>query len=104
VYVAVGPGTYSSAVVMSTVFQDFGFGQVIGPKDSVRANSSGGTRRTTLTHTGLVVVAPRFVLTRPSGAKQPALLAPDIPCSERQSLVDFADDRLRRRLPHDSKE
>ena len=32
VYVAVGPGTYSSAVVMSTVIQDFGFGRVIGPK------------------------------------------------------------------------
>ena len=89
VYVAVGPGTYSSAVVMSTVIQDFGFGRVIGPNDSVRANSSGGTRRTTLTNTGLIVVAPRFVLTRPSGAKQPALLTPDIPYGAEESLVDF---------------
>jgi len=90
VYVAVGPGTYSSAVVMSTVFQDFGFGRVIGPNDSVRANSSGGTRRTTLTNSGLIVVAPRFVLTRPSGAKQPVLLTPDIPYSPGESLVDFS--------------
>jgi hypothetical protein len=90
VYVAVGPGTYSSAVVMSTVFQDFGFGRVIGPNDSVRANSSGGTRRTTLTNSGLIVVAPRFVLTRPSGAKQPVLLTPDIPYSPEESLVDFS--------------
>jgi len=89
VYVAVGPGTYSSAVVMSTVIQDFGFGRVIGPNDSVRANSSGGTRRTTLTNTGLIVVTPRFVLTRPSGAKQPALLTPDIPYGAEESLVDF---------------
>jgi len=89
VFVAVGPGTYSSAVVMSTVIQDFGFGRVIGPKDSVRANSSGGTRRTTLTNSGLIVVAPRFVLTRPSGAKQPVLLTPDIPYDPQEPLVDF---------------
>jgi hypothetical protein len=90
VYVAVGPGTYSSAVVMATVFQDFGLGKVIGSGNSVRASQSGGTRRTTLTHTGLVVIAPRFVLTRPSGAKQPVLLDPDIALGADQSLVDFA--------------
>lgn len=78
VYVAVGPGTYSSAIVMATVIQDFGFGQVVGPADSVRASQSGGTRRTTLTNTGLIVVTPRFVLTRPSGARSPALFRPDI--------------------------
>jgi hypothetical protein len=77
VRVLVGPGTYSSAVVMATVFQDFGFGEVIGTGNAVRANQSGGTRRTTLTNTGLVFVSPRFVLTRPSGAKQPELLAPE---------------------------
>lgn len=78
IYVAVSAGTYSSAVVMSTVIQDFGFGKVVGPGGSVRAGQSGGTRRTTLTNTGLIVVAPRFVLTRPSGAKQPVLFAPDL--------------------------
>ncbi len=89
VYVAIGPGTYSSAVVMATVFQDFGMGKVIGSGDSVRASQSGGTRRTTLTNTGLVVVAPRFVLTRPSGARQPALLEPDITLRAGQSLADL---------------
>jgi hypothetical protein len=92
VYVAVGPGTYSSAVVMATVIQDFGFGKVIGSGDSVRANSSGGTRRTTLTHTGLIVVAPRFVLTRPSGAQQLTPLTPDIADSASRSLVDLLPD------------
>jgi hypothetical protein len=90
VYVAVGPGTYSSAVVMATVFQDFGFGKVIGTTGSVRANSSGGARRTTLTHSGLIVVSPRFVLARPSGAKQPELLTPDISYPAGRSLVDFS--------------
>jgi hypothetical protein len=89
VYVAVGPGTYSSAVVMATVFQDFGFGTLIGSGGSVRASQSGGTRRTTLTNTGLIVVTPRFVLTRPSGKTQPELLAPDVALAPDASLVDF---------------
>jgi len=89
VYVAVGPGTYSSAVVMATVFQDFGFGKVIGSGNSVRANQSGGTRRTTLTNTGLIVVTPRFVLKRPSGAAQPAFLSPDIALAPDASLAEF---------------
>ena len=55
VFVVVGPGTYSSAVVFSNVMQDLRFGVVAGVGDSVRANLSGGVRRTTLTHTYLSV-------------------------------------------------
>jgi hypothetical protein len=95
VYVAVGPGTYSSAVVMSTVVQDFGFGKVIGTGDSVRANQSGGTRRTTLTNTGLIVVTPRFVLRRPSGKLEPLYLTPDINWPPGQSLIDFPSTQLK---------
>lgn len=90
IFVVVGPGTYSSAVVMATVFQDFGFGKIIGTGDSVRASQSGGTRRTTLTNTGLIVVTPRFVLRRPSGAKQPELLTPDIELDDSASIDDIA--------------
>jgi hypothetical protein len=89
VYVAIGPGTYSSAVVMATVFQDFGFGEIIGAGNSVRANQSGGTRRTTLTHSGLIVVTPRFVLTRPSGARRPEWLAPDRGFDATRPLSEF---------------
>ena len=89
VYVAVGPGTYSSAVVMATVFQDFGFGKVIGSGNSVRASQSGGTRRTTLTNTGLIVVTPRFVLKRPSAATQPEFLTPDFAVAPDASLAEF---------------
>jgi hypothetical protein len=78
VYVLVGPATYSSAVVFSNVVQDFGFGKIAGVGNSVRAATTGGTRRTTLPNSGLIVVAPRFVLTRPSGATAPALLTPDL--------------------------
>ena len=71
VYVLVGPATYSSAVVFSNVVQDFGFGVVAGMGGSVRTATTGGTRRTTLPNSGLILVSPRFVLTRPSGATSP---------------------------------
>ncbi len=78
VFVLVGPGTYSSAVVFSNVMQDFRFAELAGVGDSVRANLSGGVRRTTLTHSGLIVAAPRFTLNRPSGAQEPVLFTPRI--------------------------
>jgi len=78
VYVVVGPGTYSSAVIFSNVVQEFGFGIVAGVGESVRADLSGGVRRTTLTHSGLIVAAPRFQLNRPSGAREPVLFHPDL--------------------------
>ena len=87
VYVLVGSATYSSAVVFSNVVQDFGFGTIAGMGGSVRAAQTGGTRRTTLPNSGLIVVAPRFVLTRPSGATAPALLTPDLEVRDLQQLL-----------------
>ena len=88
VFVVVGPGTYSSAVVLSNVVQDFEFGMVAGIGGSVRANLSGGVRRTTLTHCGLIVAAPRFVLNRPSGARDPVWFMPDVHLNESTPLKD----------------
>jgi len=64
-----GPGTYSSAIVMANVVEDFGFGRVTGRDAHARPEQSGGARRTTLTNCGLIVVTPRFLLTRPAGGK-----------------------------------
>jgi hypothetical protein len=86
VYLATGAGTYSSALVFCNVMQDFGFGRVAGPGGIARASISGGARRTTLTHTGLIVVTPRFVLDRPSGARVPVLFTPDIDFPESGGL------------------
>jgi hypothetical protein len=87
VYVLVGSATYSSAVVFSNVVQDFGFGTIAGTGDSVRAAQTGGTRRTTLPNSGLIVVSPRFVLTRPSGKTTPALLTPDLEARDLPQLL-----------------
>jgi hypothetical protein len=84
--VVVGAGTFSSAVSFVNVIQDFAFGTVAGVRDSVRVEQSGGARRTTLAHCGLIVVTPRFVLRRPSGARNPRLLTPDIDFDEARPL------------------
>jgi len=89
VFVVVGPGTYSSAVVFSNVMQDFRFAELAGVGDSVRANLSGGVRRTTLTHCGLIVAAPRFTLNRPSGATDPVLFTPRIRFDGSQPLREI---------------
>ena len=78
VYVLVGRFTYSSAVLFSNVVQDFGIGQLVGAGGTQRSRQSGGVQSITLPHTGLTLIVPRFVLTRPSGQRDPPLIRPDI--------------------------
>ena len=77
-YVLVGRITYSSAVLFSNVVQDFGFAQLVGAGGYARARQTGGVRNITLPNTGLELTIPFFVLDRPSGIREPALVHPDI--------------------------
>ncbi len=82
VYVLIGPATYSSAILFTNAVQDYGFATVVGTGGAARATQSGGTQNVKLTHTQIGLVAPRFVLKRPSGAGglvQPDILIPDDP-------------------------
>lgn len=92
VYVLVGGMTYSSAVLFSNVMQDFGFGQLVGARGHARARQSGGIQVRPLPNTRLDLVVPRFVLDRPSGARTPELVTPDIVLADdpynRRALVD----------------
>lgn len=78
VYVLIGRSTYSSAILFSNVMQDFGFGALAGAAATARAEQSGSVQQSVLPNTGLVLVWPRFVLERPSGASDPVLLTPDV--------------------------
>jgi C-terminal processing protease CtpA/Prc len=82
VYLLIGRSTYSSAILLSNVIQDFGFGIVAGTGGSARANQSGGVQRIVLPNTGLVVYWPRFILARPSAARDPLYVKPDIEVAE----------------------
>lgn len=74
----VGRITYSSAVLFSNVVQDFGFGQLAGAGGYARTRQTGGVQYVTLPNTGLEISIPRFVVDRPSGEREPALVQPDI--------------------------
>lgn len=79
VFVLVGDLTYSSAILFSNTMQDFGFAKLVGAGGYAYVRQTGGTQQQhILPHTGLEVVVPRFVLDRPSGKREPALLQPDI--------------------------
>ncbi|WP_395007217.1 S41 family peptidase [Undibacterium sp.] len=79
VYVLVGRLTYSSAVLFSNVVQDFGFAGLVGEAGYARTRQSGGTNlEHILPNSRLEITLPRFILDRPSGKRDPALIHPDI--------------------------
>ncbi|WP_426165340.1 S41 family peptidase [Pseudoduganella sp. R-34] len=79
VFVLVGDLTYSSAILFSNTVQDHGFASLVGAAGYAYVRQTGGTQKQhVLPNTGLEVVVPRFVLDRPSGKREPALLQPDI--------------------------
>lgn len=98
VYVLIGRGTYSSAVLFANVIQDYGFGKLVGEEGSARARQSGGIQQKTLPHSGLGMVMPRFILQPPGGAREQALLLPDIVLAddpiERRALIELLRKRL----------
>ncbi len=77
-YVLVGRITYSSAVLFSNVAQDFGFARLVGAGGYARTRQTGGVVSIVLPNTRLGVTIPRFVVDRPSGEREPALVHPDI--------------------------
>lgn len=99
-YVLVGRLTYSSAVLFSNVMQDFGFAKLAGAGGYARSRQTGGVVNVKLPNTGLDITIPRFVLDRPSGRREPALVHPDIvvPDSplDRRQAIDGLLARLRR--------
>ncbi len=78
VYVLIGAGTYSSAVLFADAMQDFQVGTLIGEGASVRSTQTGGVQKIVLPQSGLVLWVPRLLLVRPSGAATPLWLTPDI--------------------------
>jgi hypothetical protein len=94
-YVLIGPSTYSSAILFANTVQHFGFAKVAGT-GAARADQSGSVQQSVLPNTALVVRWPRFILTRPSGAAEPLLVAPDVPIAEEAFRPNAAVERLTR--------
>lgn len=98
VYVLVGRTTYSSAILFSNTVQDFKFATTVGEDGYARARQSGGIQQMILPHTKLGVIVLRFVLDRPSGARSPELIRPDIAMPDdpfnRRALIDALHARV----------
>lgn len=98
VYVLVGRTTYSSAILLNNTVQDFKFATTVGEDGYARARQSGGIQHMVLPHSKLGVIVPRFLLDRPSGARSPELIRPDIVMADdpfnARALVDALHARI----------
>jgi hypothetical protein len=91
-YVLMGRTSYSSSILFLNTMQDFKFGTLVGEGGYARARQSGGIQHKVLPNSKWGVIVPRFILDRPSGARTPELVYPDLvlPDSpiDKRALID----------------
>lgn len=90
VFVLVDRQTYSNAVAVAALIQDYGFGVILGEPTSDMASTYGAMEQFTLRNTGLLVGYPKAQIIRPSGDARPRGVTPDVLI--RIPLVQTPDD------------
>lgn len=70
--------SYSNAVTVAAIVQDYGFGEILGEKTSDMATTYGAMETFSLPNTGLVVGFPKAHIVRPSGERKPDGVTPDV--------------------------
>lgn len=97
-YVLMGRTTYSSSILFINTIQDFKFGTLVGEGGYARARQSGGIQHTVLPNSKWGVIVPRFILDRPSGARMPELVYPDLAMPDspldKRALIDALHARI----------
>jgi C-terminal processing protease CtpA/Prc len=78
VYVLINRYSYSNAVSVAAIVQDYDFGKVIGEKTTDLATTFGAMEKFTLHNTGISVGYPKALIVRPNGSKLPDGVTPDI--------------------------
>lgn len=86
-FVLINRHTYSNAVNVASIFQDYGFGIVIGEKTSDLATTYGAMETFRLPRTGIEVGFPKAHLIRPSGDEKADGVTPDISISSPIGLM-----------------
>lgn len=71
--------SFSNAVNVAAIIQDYEFGLIAGEKTSDMATTFGSMEQFTLSRTGINVGFPKAHIIRPSGARTPDGVAPDWP-------------------------
>lgn len=78
VYILVNRHSYSNAVSVAAIAQDFGFATIIGERTADLANTYGAMEHFTLPHTGIRVGFPKARILRPSGDLNAIQVMPDV--------------------------
>lgn len=81
VFVLVDRYTYSNAVSVAAIAQDYSFATVLGEKTADLATTFGAMEHFILDHSGFEVAFPKALIVRPSGDKRHDGVAPDIELS-----------------------
>lgn len=77
VYVLVNRYSYSNAVSVAAIVQDYGFGKVVGETTADLATTYGAMEKFSLKNTGIEVGFPKALIVRPNGDKSPEGVTPD---------------------------
>jgi hypothetical protein len=78
VFVLIDRQSYSNAVAVAALVQDYGFGVIVGEATSDMATTYGAMEQFALDHTGLMVGYPKARLVRPNGDLRSRGVTPDI--------------------------
>ncbi|MBB1061250.1 S41 family peptidase [Marilutibacter spongiae] len=78
VYLLVNRHTYSNAVNVAALAQDFGFATIVGEETADLASTYGAMEHFTLPRTGIEVGYPKARILRPNGDPSPRGVVPDI--------------------------
>lgn len=77
VYALVDRRSFSNAVSVGAIVQDYGFGEVIGEASTDMTTTLGAMEQFTLPHSGLVAGYPKALIIRPNGDTHTHPLEPD---------------------------
>ena len=96
VYVMVNRHSYSNAVNVASIFQDYGWGKIVGEKTTDMATTYGAMEHFELPKTGIKVGFPKAHIIRPSGDTTIDGVTPDLPIES--PIVAGAEDAVLSRL------
>ena len=78
VYALVNRKSFSNAVSVGAIIQDYGFGQVIGEATTDMTTTYGAMEHFTLPHSGFRIGYPKALIIRPNGDEHAHPLSPDV--------------------------
>lgn len=78
VYLLINRHSYSNAVTVAALAQDFGFARILGEETSDLASTYGAMEQFTLPATGIVVGFPKARIIRPNGDESARGVVPDV--------------------------